>query len=396
MTNESKDDNTEDLRRKKSTNTVVIEENFKMSDVSEVKKRENNDENASLIDKYSESKSIGGDGGRTSEVVYKIKINGVYPDFSFVKDVSDKNNFIDTGDSVNDNPTYETDNRSDKTKLIDEIKKEALSSFLNIKFDLMEQYLEIRNQLLKGQKGIRVISMIATINILLIGIINILIGMVSFNFVKLFTSMYITLISMIILLQEISRKRKISRIQILLRTWFKFIELSTGRGVVQVLLSTLTCGLTNSIYISLISLFIGFAGLLNISFGVMAARKMVKIINLLRFYGSQDMENLKILDNNSVDVRIDINTQSLNKENDPEYKLKMIHRLFDLLDEDGNGYVDKDEFSRGFSSLRLPFELSENEMDIIFENLDCDQNGQVSVEEFESWFISNKCPYFIL
>ncbi|KAH8741423.1 hypothetical protein FG386_003270 [Cryptosporidium ryanae] len=391
MASETKNDGKEELKRRKSTSTVVVDD-----ECNSRANKDHNDENMSLLTKYTENKNICCDKNRASEVVYRIKINGVYPDLNF-EDVNDKNTNLNAGGNESSNRSCDADNRSDKTRLLDEIKKDALSSFLSIKFDLMEQYLEIRDQLLKGQRGIRVISMIATINILLMGILNILVGIVSFNFLTLFTSTYITLISTVILLQEISRKRRISRIQILLRTWFKFIELSTGRGMVQVLLSTLTFGLTNSIYISLISLFVGFVGLLNISFGVLAARKMGKIVNLMRYYGSQDMENFKLLDSTDGNVKIDIdNIPSFNKENDPEYKLKMIHRLFDLLDEDGNGYVDKEEFTRGFSSLRFPFKFSKNEIDIIFENLDCDQNGQVSVKEFEYWFISNKCPYFVL
>ncbi|OII74307.1 uncharacterized protein cubi_01151 [Cryptosporidium ubiquitum] len=285
----------------------------------------------------------------------------------------------------------------DKTEneLIQNLKKEAMNSFLEIKRDLLEQYLEFRNQIFKGQKSFRVVSQIATANLLLMGSLNCIFGLVSLNLLAVLISLYIMSISSVILMLELSKKKRIKRIVVFVRTWFKFLDLSAGRGFLQILLCTISLYLTQSTYFSLMSLFVGFTGLLNIIFGILAAFKLRKIINILKYYGSRDLEDLGIHDQNEIS-QTDLENIKINKDQDPEYKLRKIHRLFNALDEDGNGKIDRDELYDGLKSLNFPFSISKSEVEVIFDHLDKDSNNIISIQEFEHWFISKKCPYFIL
>ncbi|KAK9173656.1 EF-hand domain protein [Cryptosporidium meleagridis] len=285
-------------------------------------------------------------------------------------------------------------NKADN-ELFQNLKKEAVNSFLEVKQDLLEQYLEFRNQVLKGQKSFRVLSQVATANLFLMGTLNCIFGLISINLLAIVISLYIISISSAVLIIEVSRKKRIKHIEIFVRTWFKFLELSVGRGFIQILLCTISLYLTQSTYFSLMSLFVGLTGLLNIIFGILAASKLRKILNILKYYGSRDLEDLGIYNKNEIS-HSELENIKVRKDQDPEYKLKKIHRFFNALDEDGNGQINQDELFDGLKSLNFPFTISRTEIEIIFDHLDKDSNNMISIEDFENWFISNKCPYFIL
>ncbi|KAF7458712.1 EF hand domain-containing protein [Cryptosporidium felis] len=290
----------------------------------------------------------------------------------------------------------ESGNRREEKEFLLELKKETVNTFLEIKCDLLGQYVEFRNQIFKGQKFVRMVSQIATLNLLLMGIVNCLYGFISFSPLSIFISFYIMVISAVILMLELSRSKQIINLKSFIRTWSRFLDLSAGRGLTQVLLSTISLSLTQSPYFSLMSLFVGGTGLLNIAFGLLAASKLKKIVNILRYYGTKDMEEIGVHRGTLIINQSDLGNVSINKDQDPEYILRKIHRLFETLDEDGNGQIDQNELFKGITSLNLPFEISLSEIEVIFEHLDKDNNKVISVQEFEDWFISNKCPYFIL
>lgn len=280
-------------------------------------------------------------------------------------------------------------------EIIQNLKKEAMNSFLEIKKDLLEQYLEFRNQIFSGQQSFRVVSQIATANLFLMGLLNCTFGLLSINLLAVLISIYIMSISSLILMLELSKKKRIRHIVVFVRTWFKFLDLSAGRGFVQILLCTISMYLTQSTYFSLMSLFVGFTGLINIIFGILAAFKLRKIINILRYYGSRDLEDLGIHDKNEI-YQVKLEKVKISKDQDPEYKLRKIHRLFNALDEDGNGQINQDELYNGLKSLNFSFNISKSEVEVIFDHLDKESKNMISIKEFEHWFISNKCPYFIL
>ncbi|KAH8583696.1 uncharacterized protein ELE39_001442 [Cryptosporidium sp. chipmunk genotype I] len=280
-------------------------------------------------------------------------------------------------------------------ELFQNLKKEAMNSFLEVKQDLLEQYLEFRNQVFKGQKSFRTVSQIATANLFLMGTLNCIFGMISISLLAVLISMYIMSISSVILMLEVSKKKRIKRIEVFVRTWFKFLELSAGRGFVQILLCTISLYLTHSTYFSLMSLFVGFTGVLNITFGILAASKLRKILNILKYYGSRDLEDLGIHIKDEI-CHSELENIEISKDQDPEYKLRKIHRFFNALDEDGNGQIDQEELYNGLQSLNFPFSITKSEIEVIFDHFDKDSDNMISIQDFEHWFISNKCPYFIL
>lgn len=288
-----------------------------------------------------------------------------------------------------------------ESELIRNLREEAVGSFLEIKRDLLEQYLELRSQVFRGQRTARVVSQLATANLFLMGLLNCVFGLVSANLLAVLISLYTMFISTAVLMLELSRKRRIRRVGAFVRTWFRFLDLSAGRGFVQILLCTISLYLTRSAYFSLMSVFVGLAGALNIAFGVLAASKLRKIVDILRYYGSKDLENLGLgldlgLRGRTEICPSELENVQLDKEQDPEHKLKRVHRLFNALDEDGNGQIDQEDLYNGLKSLNLPFTVSKSEIEVIFDRFDKDSNNMISVQEFEHWFISNKCPYFIL
>jgi len=58
--------------------------------------------------------------------------------------------------------------------------------------------------------------------------------------------------------------------------------------------------------------------------------------------------------------------------------------IFDMIDKDGSGRMDKDEFKKFFQSQNIPYDLSE--IDKIFNDLDEDGDGTIDMEEFSAKF----------
>ena len=55
--------------------------------------------------------------------------------------------------------------------------------------------------------------------------------------------------------------------------------------------------------------------------------------------------------------------------------------MHEILDKDGNGYVDKLEFVSGLEIMNIPG-LTKKDFSTIFECIDIDGNGFLSVNEF--------------
>jgi len=61
-----------------------------------------------------------------------------------------------------------------------------------------------------------------------------------------------------------------------------------------------------------------------------------------------------------------------------------VHKLFNIVDEDGSGLIDKDEMGHLLNSLGK--QLSPQEIDEGFAELDQDSSGHVDFNEFYSWY----------
>jgi len=59
-----------------------------------------------------------------------------------------------------------------------------------------------------------------------------------------------------------------------------------------------------------------------------------------------------------------------------------IKEIFDVLDTDKSGYIDRSELRAGFASLGKL--LDEQECEAIFLDIDKNNDGQISLEEFSN------------
>ncbi|MEZ4459409.1 MAG: EF-hand domain-containing protein [bacterium] len=63
-----------------------------------------------------------------------------------------------------------------------------------------------------------------------------------------------------------------------------------------------------------------------------------------------------------------------------------LRETFDHFDEDGNGHIDRKEFTHLLDALGA--EMSAEEAAIGFEIIDSDGNGSIEFSEFLSWWTS--------
>jgi hypothetical protein len=70
------------------------------------------------------------------------------------------------------------------------------------------------------------------------------------------------------------------------------------------------------------------------------------------------------------------------------YRTGGVKEVFDSLDEDESGYLDKDEFSKVVAILSdaVGFVMTDFEMTVAFEDMDVDRNNEVQFEEFKEWW----------
>ena len=61
-----------------------------------------------------------------------------------------------------------------------------------------------------------------------------------------------------------------------------------------------------------------------------------------------------------------------------------VQDIFNAIDRDGNGYLDRQEIGEVAEVLGFP--LTEQELNKAFQELDRDGNGRISLEEFEHWW----------
>jgi len=65
-----------------------------------------------------------------------------------------------------------------------------------------------------------------------------------------------------------------------------------------------------------------------------------------------------------------------------------VDTVFEKVDVDGNGEIDKEELAMLFQ--KLDCELSPSELDHVFETLDVDKNGKICRSEFSSWYCASE------
>ena len=61
-----------------------------------------------------------------------------------------------------------------------------------------------------------------------------------------------------------------------------------------------------------------------------------------------------------------------------------LRETFDLVDEDDDGAIDRDEFGRLIDALGA--EMSEEDIDVGFDLLDENRSGEIDFEEFAVWW----------
>lgn len=63
-----------------------------------------------------------------------------------------------------------------------------------------------------------------------------------------------------------------------------------------------------------------------------------------------------------------------------------VEQYFSLVDQDGDGVIDRPEFSRLLE--RLGVNRSETVVGRVFESIDTDGNGYIDLAEFSRWWAS--------
>ena len=65
---------------------------------------------------------------------------------------------------------------------------------------------------------------------------------------------------------------------------------------------------------------------------------------------------------------------------------EVLRQLFNMFDEDEDGYLNKTEFFSAYKSLIESDAISDDELSLIFQHFDDNHNGLVSFQEFEIHF----------
>ena len=61
------------------------------------------------------------------------------------------------------------------------------------------------------------------------------------------------------------------------------------------------------------------------------------------------------------------------------------HALFDSIDEDGSGTLERDEIDKLAKEMDTP--LTDRELDVAMATMDADGSGEVDFEEFSDWYL---------
>lgn len=61
------------------------------------------------------------------------------------------------------------------------------------------------------------------------------------------------------------------------------------------------------------------------------------------------------------------------------------HTLFDSIDEDGSGTLEREEIDMLAKEMDTP--LTERELDVAMATMDADGSGEVDFEEFSEWYL---------
>eukprot|EP01046_Picozoa_sp_COSAG06_P022957 COSAG06_NODE_1804_length_8360_cov_8.543155_6_plen_155_part_00 len=63
-----------------------------------------------------------------------------------------------------------------------------------------------------------------------------------------------------------------------------------------------------------------------------------------------------------------------------------LHELFDSIDEDGSGTLEREEIASLALEMETP--LTDRELDVAMATMDADNSGEVDFDEFSEWYAS--------
>ena len=81
----------------------------------------------------------------------------------------------------------------------------------------------------------------------------------------------------------------------------------------------------------------------------------------------------------------------MDEEELEHFRRTEVKKLFDVVDQDASGFIDRDEMSDLLSKLGRT-DLAREEIDATFVKLDTDGSGRIEFEEFFQWYISSIIP----
>ena len=83
-------------------------------------------------------------------------------------------------------------------------------------------------------------------------------------------------------------------------------------------------------------------------------------------------------------VKIDDEQSEADEEGREQFRRREVKKLFDLVDKDGSGYIDRKELETLMKSLNKSF--TTQEMNEGIAKVDVDLSGRIEFDEFYNWY----------
>ncbi len=77
-------------------------------------------------------------------------------------------------------------------------------------------------------------------------------------------------------------------------------------------------------------------------------------------------------------------SEEIDEEEHEQFRRREVKKLFDLVDKDGSGYIDRRELETLMKSMRS--NLTQNEVTEGFARVDVDLSGRIEFNEFYKWY----------
>ena len=264
----------------------------------------------------------------------------------------------------------------------------ARRGYLKSKQFVAHQYTLFKQDAKRGHKIIRWLSIISCF-LLIPGIfLDLLTLALTLSPAEFLANVYCLLGALLIIAAEFARQSPRFGVRSMLHYYLRFVELSAGRGVVQLFVASFCVSIRYALNLFkfIPGLILLLCGCINLIWGTYAACKLNAMLARLR-------------DAEGADKQEDEEEEGLKPEEDEERgekhkrkslteQLDLMERKFEALDRRGDGVLTKEDLKEAAAEMNLL--LNEEEIETVFDSLDTDKDGKIDKDEFERWWLSNK------